>query len=63
MSRLLDIDEVAAKLGLKKQTLYRWRSEGRDMPQAVKIGSRVRWREGAVDAWIDAQSAGLAVAA
>ena len=51
----LYVDEVAARLGVSKQTLYRWRSEGVDMPKAFTVGSRLRWRSSTVDAWMEAR--------
>ena len=52
MERLLTIEEVSQQLGIAVQTLYRWRSDGTDMPQAIKIGGRLRWRQEEVDRWI-----------
>lgn len=56
MEKLLDIDALADQLGVAPQTLYRWRSEGKDMPKGFLVGSRVRWRQGTVDAWIEASA-------
>lgn len=56
MRNTLDIGQVASKLGLAVQTLYRWRSEGHDMPKGFTIGNRLRWYEDVVDAWIEEQS-------
>ncbi|WP_213816201.1 helix-turn-helix domain-containing protein [Glaciihabitans sp. dw_435] len=53
----LNIEDLAAQLGLSVQTLYRWRSTGADMPQGFLIGSRVRWRQETVDAWLSTQEA------
>jgi excisionase family DNA binding protein len=53
--RLIDINELAAQLAVSRQTLYRWRSEGHDMPAALLVGSRVRWRQGSVDDWVALQ--------
>lgn len=55
MARHLDVSDVAEQLGVAVQTLYRWRSEGKDMPKGFKVGGRVRWRQESVDAWITAQ--------
>ena len=55
--RNLDVNDVAQQLGLSVATIYRWRSDGTDMPKAFKIGGRVRWTQKAVDDWIDAQIA------
>lgn len=54
--RLLSIEEVADQLGVAVQTLYRWRSDGTDMPQAFKVGRYLRWKQSVVDAWIDKQA-------
>lgn len=55
--RYLDVNDLAAQLGISAATLYRWRSDGTDMPKGFKIGGRVRWTQLAVDVWIDAQIA------
>lgn len=54
-SKYLDIGELAEQLGVAVQTLYRWRSEGADMPTAFRVGSKLRWRQEVVDAWVAAQ--------
>lgn len=57
MSRVvLTINQAAEKLGLSVQTLYKWRSEGKDMPKGFTIGNRVRFYEDVVDAWIEKRS-------
>lgn len=53
--RYLDINDLAEVLGLSKASLYRWRSDGTDMPKGFKIGSRIRWTQESVDEWIEAQ--------
>lgn len=55
--RNLDVNDVAEQLGMSVATIYRWRSDGTDMPKAFKVGGRVRWTQKAVDDWIDAQIA------
>ena len=55
--RNLDVNDVAEQLGMSVATIYRWRSDGTDMPKAFKVGGRVRWTQQAVDDWIDAQIA------
>jgi excisionase family DNA binding protein len=52
MGKLLTIQEVGEQLKLAPQTIYRKRSEGADIPAAIKIGGRVRWRQESVDAWL-----------
>lgn len=56
VDRILGIEELSDKLGVAVQTLYRWRSEGQDMPAAFKIGRKLCWKESVVDAWIDVQA-------
>lgn len=53
----LDINELADQLRVSVATLYRWRSDGTDMPLGFAIGSRIRWRQQTVDLWIQAQEA------
>jgi len=48
----IGVEELAAQLGLSAATIYKWRSAGQDLPVAFKIGSRVRWRQDEVDAWL-----------
>jgi excisionase family DNA binding protein len=51
-------------MSLSVQTLYKWRSEGKDMPHGFTIGNRVRFYEDDVDAWMAKRSeAAKAVAA
>lgn len=56
-SKYLDVHAVADQLGVSVQTIYRWRSEGFDMPVGFLVGSRVRWRQETVDLWIAVQEA------
>lgn len=52
--RLLRIADVKEKVGLGTSTIYRKISAG-EFPLPVDIGGgKVRWRESAIDAWIDA---------
>jgi excisionase family DNA binding protein len=52
--RLWTVDEVAAYLGVPKQTLYQWRTRG-DGPVGFRIGKYVRYSPDDVRAWVAAQ--------
>jgi excisionase family DNA binding protein len=54
-SPFLSLSEAAEYLGLATQTLYTWRSKGIG-PVAVKIGSRVKYRQTDLDDWIAQQA-------
>lgn len=58
--KLLTINELAEQMGVAVQTIYRWRSDGTDMPKGFKVGNLVRWREETVDAWIAAREGKVA---
>ena len=50
--RLLQIDEVKARVALSKTELYRRIKEGR-FPRQVRLSARrVAWVESEIDAWI-----------
>jgi excisionase family DNA binding protein len=53
----MDIKELAEQLGVSVPTLYRWRAAGVDLPPAVTIGTRLRWRQETVAAWAAAREA------
>lgn len=53
--RLLTEQEVAISCSISVLTLRKWRCQKRG-PQFVKIGSLVRYRPEAVDAWIAEQA-------
>ncbi|WP_426194821.1 helix-turn-helix transcriptional regulator [Massilia sp. DWR3-1-1] len=55
MTQLLTARELASLLSLKEQTIYNRHSTGASLPTAVKIGSRLRFRQSDVDAWIAGQ--------
>lgn len=55
MTQLLTPRELASLLSLKEQTIYNRHSTGGSLPTAIKIGSRLRFREEDVDAWIAGQ--------
>lgn len=50
MPRLIDIDELANYLKLKKQTIYNWLSDGKI--SGIKIGGVWRFDRKEVDAWL-----------
>ncbi len=57
MAALLTVEDVAEKLGVAVQTIYRWRTlRPAYGPTAFKVGKYLRWKPEVVDAWIDAQS-------
>ncbi len=50
--RLLQIDEVKARVALSKTELYRRIKEGR-FPRQVRLSARrVAWHEREIDAWV-----------
>jgi excisionase family DNA binding protein len=55
-AEILTIEEVAAYLRLKPQTIYRWAQEKR-IP-AAKIGKEWRFRRSVIDRWLDDQMFG-----
>jgi predicted DNA-binding transcriptional regulator AlpA len=55
MQPLLSPKALAAILGLAVQTIYNRHSSGGDLPTAIKLGNRLRFRPGDVDAWMDAK--------
>ena len=53
--RLLSLSEVAEILGVPEATLYRWRYLG-EGPPGYKVGRFVRYRQSAVEAWLESRS-------
>ncbi len=49
---ILDVDGLAAALGVSRASVYRWRAAGRDLPPAIRIGSSLRWRASTVNRWL-----------
>ena len=57
MSDLLTIEDVCAKLKMTKTKLYKLRREDATFPKQIKLGPRaVRWKEGELNAWVEAQA-------
>jgi len=50
MTRLIDIDELAAYLKLKKQTIYNWLNQGKI--SGIKVGGVWRFDRREIDAWL-----------
>jgi len=51
LDRALSLSQLAVRLGVKPQTIYDLRSEGRG-PKGFRIGSQLRFRESVIDDWI-----------
>jgi len=50
MARLIDIDELADYLRLKKQTIYNWLNQGKI--SGMKVGGVWRFDRRDVDTWL-----------
>ena len=50
MSRLMNIDELADYLRLKKQTLYNWLNQGKI--SGIKVGGVWRFERREVEVWL-----------
>ncbi|PRW61999.1 helix-turn-helix transcriptional regulator [Actinopolyspora mortivallis] len=55
MRNLWTLDDVAAYLGVPRNTLYQWRSRGAG-PPARRIGKHLRYKPSEVEAWFDAHT-------
>lgn len=55
-AEIMTIEEVAAYLRLKPQTIYKWAQEKR-IP-AAKLGKEWRFRRSILDAWLNSQMIG-----
>lgn len=53
-ARWLTADDLATELQIPKQTIYRWRVEGKG-PRAHKIGGHLRFRREDVEKWLETQ--------
>lgn len=56
LQEIMTVEEVAAYLRLKPQTIYKWAQEKR-IP-AAKLGKEWRFRKSVVDRWLDEQMMG-----
>ncbi len=54
--RWLSVDEIAAYLGIKRDTVYKWIDE-KHMP-AHKLGRLWKFRKEEVDEWVRSKSSG-----
>ena len=52
-NEILTLEEVAAYLRLKPQTIYKWAQDKR-IP-AAKLGKEWRFRQSVIDRWLDDQ--------
>jgi excisionase family DNA binding protein len=50
MPRLIDVDELANYLKLKKQTIYNWLHQGKI--SGIKVGGVWRFEQKEIDAWL-----------
>lgn len=48
----LTIEQLAARMGIEVETIYRRRSDRLPMPPAIKFGRKLMFREEAVDAFM-----------
>ncbi|XKE45718.1 helix-turn-helix domain-containing protein [Halomonas organivorans] len=53
---LLTPEETALYLGVSSRTLATWRSTGRHNLPFIKVGSRVRYKRGDLEAWVSRRS-------
>ena len=53
MSRLMDVDELAAYLKLQKQTIYNWLHAKKI--SGIKVGHVWRFDKRAIDSWLRSQ--------
>ena len=52
LPRMLDAKELAGVLKLGVRTIWRMNDAGK-LPEPVRLGSSVRWREDAIQEWLD----------
>jgi predicted DNA-binding transcriptional regulator AlpA len=53
---IITIAEICAKLKISRQTLYRWRRDGKFMPQPVNVQA-TRWLRSEFSQWLRERSA------
>ena len=59
MEQLISLNEVGARLGVSVRTVHRLRKGGKDydpdprFPRAVTVGKREKWRESAIERYLD----------
>lgn len=51
--QLLKDSEVARRLGVSRRQVWKLLAAGK-LPEPVRVGGSVRWREADIDAWIEA---------
>lgn len=54
MKKLLDVEDLAKYLKLKKQTIYNWLNQGKI--SGIKIGGVWRFDKKDIDKWLKSQS-------
>ncbi len=54
MTKLINIDELAEYLALKKQTIYNWLSDGKI--SGIKVGGVWRFDRKEVDEWLKSRT-------
>lgn len=52
---LISVEQLAAYVGLPRQTIYDWRVSGKG-PKAYRIGKHLRFAVSDVRAWVEQQS-------
>lgn len=53
MPRLIDVDELADYLRLKKQTIYNWLNQGKI--SGIKVGGVWRFDQNEIDDWLNSR--------
>lgn len=57
-NRILRIEDVVAKLGVSRSSLYAW-AKAESFPRPIKLGARaVGWKESTIDQWLEDRSEG-----